>query len=50
MKNKNGYSVRRTCTVLGFRRQTYYSRLGGHRPEELDQEIADLLHGVTKRY
>lgn len=43
-------SIRQSCTVLGFRRQTYYSRKGGHRPEELDQHIADLLHQVTKRF
>ena len=38
------YSIRRTCVVLGLRRQTYYSRKSGHRPEEIDEEIADLLH------
>ena len=43
-------SVRRSCAVLGFRRQTYYHRKGGHRPEELDQMIADLLHQVTRRF
>ncbi len=44
MKNKKGYSIRRNCIVLGIRRQTYHSRLAGHRPEELDQQIVDLLH------
>ena len=43
-------SVRQTCSVLGFRRQTYYSRKGGKPPEELDQYIADLLHKVTRRF
>lgn len=43
-------SVRRSCTVLGFRRQTYYHRKQGYRPEEQDQQIADLLHRVTKRF
>ena len=43
-------SVRRSCAVLGFRRQTYYHRKQGHRPEELDQIIAELLHQVTKRF
>ena len=43
-------SVRRSCTVLGFRRQTYYRRKQGYRPEEQDQQIADLLHQVTKRF
>ena len=42
-------SVRRKCVVLGFRRQSYYRRKQGHRPEELDQEIAELLHQVVKR-
>ena len=43
-------SVRKNCVVLGFRRQTYYKRKQGHRPEELDQYIADLLHQITKRF
>ena len=43
-------SVRRSCAVLGFRRQTYYKRKQGHRAEERDQEIAELLHRVTKRF
>ena len=43
-------SVRRKCVVLGFRRQSYYRRKQGHRPEEQDQEIADLLHQVVKRF
>ena len=43
-------SVRRKCIVLGFRRQSYYRRKQGHRPEELDAYIAELLHQVTKRF
>ena len=43
-------SVRRKCVVLGFRRQSYYKRKGGHRPEELDYDIADLLHQITQRF
>ncbi len=50
IKERNGCSVRLSCVVLGFRRQTYYSRLKGHRPEELDQHITDLLHRATKRF
>lgn len=50
MKKKRGHSIRRNCRVLGFRRQTYYRRLAGHRPEELDQQIADLLHQVTTKF
>lgn len=43
-------SVRRKCVVLGFRRQSYYKRKRGHRPEELDYYIADLLHQITQRF
>lgn len=43
-------SIRRSCDVLGFRRQTYYKRKQGYRPEELDQHIADLLHQITRRF
>ena len=43
-------SVRRKCVVLGFRRQSYYRRKQGHRPEEMDHYIADLLNQVTKRF
>jgi putative transposase len=43
-------SIRRICRVLGFRRQTYYHRKQGHRPEGLDGQIAGLLHQVTKRF
>lgn len=42
--------MRRICVVLGFRRQTYYKRKSGHRPEEVDDQIAKLLHEVTKKY
>jgi putative transposase len=44
------YSVRRVCVVLGLRRQTYYSRKSGKRPEAVDQEIADLLHQITQGF
>ena len=43
-------SVRRCGLVLGLRRQTYYRRKQGHRPEKLDDVIAGLLHQVTKRF
>lgn len=39
-----GHSVRRKSKVLGIRRQSYYRRKAGHRPEAVDQQIADLLH------
>ena len=35
---------------MGFRRQTYYNRKNGHRPEEADNELANLLHQVTERF
>jgi putative transposase len=38
------------CRALGFRRQTYYRRKQGHRPEEVDEQIADILHHTTKRF
>ncbi len=50
IKSNKSISVRLCCVVLGFRRQTYYRRKQGHRPEELDQHIADLLHQITKRF
>jgi len=43
-------SIRRSCRVLGFRRQTYYRRKQGHRPEQADDELAELLHQITKRF
>lgn len=43
-------SVRRSCKVLGFRRQTYYSRRCGHRPEEKEAEITDLLRRACSRF
>lgn len=43
-------SVRLKCVVLGFRRQSYYRRKQGHRPEEMDLMIADLLHQITRRF
>lgn len=49
------YSIRRKSGVLagtpvGLRRQTYYSRKRGHRPEQEDDRIADQLHKVTKQF
>lgn len=35
---------------MGFRRQTYYHRKQGHRPEEADIILADLLHQITQRF
>ena len=50
IKSNKAASIRMCCAVLGFRRQTYYRRKQGHRPEELDTEIADLLHQVVNRF
>lgn len=36
--------------MLGFRRQTYYQRKKGHRPEQEDEVIAHLLHQTTQRF
>lgn len=44
------HSIRRRSSVLGIRHQTYYRRKQGHRPEERDTEVADLLHRVTRRF
>ncbi|MBK8702919.1 MAG: hypothetical protein IPN33_04440 [Saprospiraceae bacterium] len=49
-KERSGGSVRRSCRVLGLRRQTYYRRKQGFRIEERDKELIELLHGVTKRF
>ena len=43
-------SIRRVSRVLGFRRQTYHRRKRGHRPEEEDDRIAQLLHQTTQRF
>ena len=43
-------SIRKCCRVLGFRRQTYYRRKQGHRPEEVDARIGALLREVTERF
>ena len=36
--------------MLGLRRQSYYRRKQGHRPEAMDAQIAELLHKTTQRY
>jgi putative transposase len=43
-------SVRRKSGVLGLRRQTYYARKRGQRPEEEDNRIAEQLHRITKQF
>lgn len=35
---------------MGFRRQTYYRRKNGHRPEEVDEQIGELLLSYTGKY
>jgi len=49
-KKRLSESIRRITRVLGFRRQTYYARKNGHRPEEADLLIAAQLHKVVKRF
>ena len=48
--NEDKVSIRRGCRILGFRRQTYYRRKQGHRPEAVDAVIAELLHRTVKRF
>lgn len=50
IKSKRLVSARRSCVVLGFRRQTYCRRRQGHRPEEEDGLVADLLHQITRQF
>lgn len=50
MIDASGASIRKSCRVLGFRRQSYYRRKAGHRPEEVDAQIAALLHETTERF
>jgi len=50
IKTERLCSIRRCCCVLGFRRQTYYKRKQGHRPEQEDDRIAALLHQTTQRF
>jgi len=50
IKTQRLCSIRRCCCVLGFRRQTYYKRKQGHRPEQEDDRIAALLHQTTQRF
>lgn len=44
------HSVRRKSGVLGLRRQTYYVRRKGHRPEQENKRIAEQLHQITKQF
>jgi putative transposase len=43
-------SVRQSCRVLGIRRQTYYSRKQGNRPEESDEQLMELLKRTCSRF
>lgn len=43
-------SIRHKSRVLGIRRQTYHSRKKGHRPEQVDEQIAQLLHQTIQEY
>jgi putative transposase len=43
-------SVRKGCSVLGFRRQTYHDRKSGNRPEERDAELIELLRRTCARF
>jgi putative transposase len=50
VKRHPGYSVRRGCRVLGIRRQTYYGRKAGNRPEERDEELVGLLRRACSMF
>ncbi|MEZ4988324.1 MAG: IS3 family transposase [Saprospiraceae bacterium] len=50
IRGQSGRSVRRVCRILEIRRQTYYSRKGGCRPEERDMELAELLRSTCARF
>lgn len=50
ISNTTGQSIRQSCRVLGFRRQTYYKRKQGHRPEERDEALTELLERTCKRF
>ena len=50
IRQRHSCGIRMCCRALGFRRQTYYRRKQGHRPEEVDEQIADILHHTTKRF
>lgn len=43
-------SIRRKCLILGVRRQTYYNRKAGNRPEQEDAQVAGVLHGTVNRF
>jgi putative transposase len=45
-----GRSVRQSCRVLGIRRQSYYRRKKGFRPEERDEILVELLRRTCKRF
>lgn len=45
-----GQSIRHRSQVLGIRRQTYHARKKGHRPEQVDEQIAQLLHQTVGEY
>ena len=46
----SGRSVRRACSVLGIRRQTYYSRRRGKRPEQKDAALLALLQSTCNEF
>jgi putative transposase len=50
ISEKRSVSVRRSCDVLGFRRQTYYRRRQGCRPEEENAAVAEALRQTTQRF
>jgi len=49
-KERPSGSIRKSCRVLGLDRAQYYTRKGGKRSEEYDDELKDLLQQVTQRF
>lgn len=43
-------SIRRVCCILGFRRQTYHARKNGHRPDEKDEQLKQLLRDTCAQF
>lgn len=47
---KGSFPISRLCSALGFRRNSYYVRKAGNRPEEKDRAIAELLRSTAAAF
>ncbi len=43
-------SIRRRCSILGIRRQTYHSRKAGKRPERRNDVLRQMLRDLSAQY